>query len=73
VQGYDLSVSLDVFNLLRNEAITELNTMVNNGPDYGFKKTYSLFVPEIDPNTYYQAPLERVPPQTFRLGVAVYF
>jgi hypothetical protein len=71
--GYDLSLSVDVFNLLRNEAITTLNTMVNNGPDYGYRKSYSLFVPEIDPNQYYQAPQERVPPQTFRLGMAVYF
>jgi hypothetical protein len=71
--GYDLSLSVDVFNLLRNEAITKLNTMVNNGPDYGYKKTYSLFVPEIDPNQYYQAPQERVSPQTVRLGMAVYF
>ena len=71
--GYDLSLSVDVFNLLRNEAITTLNTMVNNGPDYGYRKSYSLFVPEIDPNQYYQAPQERVPPQTVRLGMAVYF
>jgi hypothetical protein len=47
--------------------------MVNNGPNYGYKKTYSLFLPEIDPNQYYQAPQERVSPQTVRLGMAVYF
>ncbi|MFC1660202.1 carboxypeptidase regulatory-like domain-containing protein [Gemmatimonadota bacterium] len=73
VRGFDLAVSVDVFNILRNEAITQLNTMVNNGPDYGFATSPSLFVPAIEPNLYYQAPLERVPPRTIRLGMAWYF
>ena len=68
-----LSVSLDAFNVLRAENITRLNTIVNNGPDYGFRKTYSLFVPEIEPNQYFQAPQERVRPQSFRLGFTAYF
>jgi hypothetical protein len=64
---------VDVFNILRNEAITELNTMVNNGPDYGFPTKVSLFAPAIRPNLYYQAPLKRVSPRTVRLGMAWYF
>jgi len=72
-RGREFSVSLDVFNLLRAEAITKLNTMVNNGPDYGFGKRYSLFGPAIESNQYYQAPQERVRPQSFRLGFAAYF
>jgi hypothetical protein len=72
-RGRELSVSLDAFNVLRAENITRLNTIVNNGPDYGFRKTYSLFVPEIEPNQYFQAPQERVRPQSFRLGFTAYF
>ncbi len=72
-RGYDLAVSLDWFNVLRSEAITELNTMVNNGPDYGFRVSYSMFSPGIAPNQYYQAPQERVSPTSIRLGFAVYF
>ncbi len=70
---YDLAVSIDFFNVLRNEAINELNTMVNNGPDYGFPGSVSIFGPGIQPNDYYLAPLERVPPQTVRFGLSVYF
>jgi hypothetical protein len=73
VRGYDLAVSVDVFNIFRNEAITELNTMVNNGPDYGFATRPSMFAPPLEPNLYYQAPLARVPPRTVRLGMAWYF
>jgi hypothetical protein len=46
---------------------------VNNGPDYGFPKSYSLFAPSIEPNQFYQAVQERVRPRTVRLGVAWYF
>lgn len=72
-QRYDMSVSLDWFNIFRSEAITALNTMVNNGPDYGFPTSVSMFGPGIAPNQYYQAPQERVSPTTVRLGLAVYF
>lgn len=72
-RGRDLAVSLDVFNLFRSEAITQLNTMVNNGPDYGFRTSYSLFSPGMAPNQYYRAPQERVAPRSIRLGVAAYF
>ena len=71
--GHDLAVSLDLFNLFRNRSVTQLNTMVNNGPDYGFPVRYSVLSPGISPNEYYQAPEERVPPRALRLGVAFYF
>ncbi len=72
-RGRDLAVSLDVFNVLRSEAITQLNTMVNNGPDYGFRTSYSLFSSGILPNQYYKAAQDRVAPRSFRLGVSAYF
>jgi len=71
--GHDLAVSVDIFNLFRNRAVTQLNTMVNNGPDYGFRTNQSLFSPGIEPNQYFQAPQERVPPRSLRMGVAFYF
>jgi hypothetical protein len=55
------------------EAITALNTLVNNRPDYGFTTSASMFGGGISPNQYYQAPQERVSPSTIRLGFAVYF
>jgi len=72
-QGQRMAVSVDVFNLLSSEAITELNTIVNNGPDYGFSQRQSMFSPGIQPNQFYQAPQERVKPRTFRLGVSWFF
>ncbi len=73
LQSYDVSVSVDWFNILRAEAITALNTMVNNGPDYGFTTSASIFGGGMSPNQYYQAPQERVSPSRIRLGFAVYF
>jgi hypothetical protein len=73
VRGYDLGVSLDWFNILRAEAITALNTMVNNGPNYGFPSSASMFGGGLSPNQYYQAPQERLSPSTIRLGLGVYF
>jgi len=72
-QQRDVSVSMDWFNVLRAEAITLLNTMVNNGPDYGYSQSLSMFGGGIPSNQYYQAPQERVAPTSIRLGVAVYF
>jgi hypothetical protein len=71
--GRDLSVSVDIFNLFRNRSITKLNTEVNNGPDYGFRNSQSLFGGGIAPNQYFRAPQERVAPRSLRLGVAWYF
>ncbi len=72
-RGREMAVSLDVFNIWSSEAVTSLNTIVNNGPDYGFSTSYSLFVPNIEPNQFYQAVQERVRPRTVRLGAAWYF
>jgi hypothetical protein len=66
-------VSLDAFNVLGSKAVTQLNTMVNNGPDYGFPVSYSLFSPGINPNQFYEAPQKRVAPRAVRLGLALYF
>ncbi len=71
--GRELSVSVDIFNLFRNRSITKLNTEVNNGPDYGFRNTQSLFSTGIAPNQYFRAPQERVAPRALRLGVSWYF
>ena len=72
LQGQSLAVSLDVFNIWSSEAINSVNTIVNNGPDYGFGSG-SMFGPGIEPNQYYQAIQERVRPRTLRLGAAWYF
>jgi len=72
-QGYDVAVSLDWFNVFGSEAVTALNTMVNNGPDYGYNVSASMFGGGISPNQYYQAPQERVKPTSLRLGLGVFF
>lgn len=71
LRGSEIGLSLEVFNLFGDEAITELQTMVNNGPDYW----YYLDRPPtgVPANEYYQAPIERVRPRSLRLGMAVYF
>jgi hypothetical protein len=72
-RGRDLAVSLELFNALGSRAVTRLNTMVNNGPDYGFPVSYSMFSPGIQLNQYYGAPQNRVAPRKLRVGVATYF
>ncbi len=72
-RGMTCRYPLDWFNVLRVEAITALNTMVNNGPDYGFGQSASMFGAGISPNQYYQAPQERISPTALRFGLAVYF
>ncbi len=72
LRGLDLSVSLDLFNAFGNQSVTELNTMVNNGPDYW----YYLDRPGgggVPANQYYKAVLERVQPRTMRIGLIVHF
>jgi hypothetical protein len=73
IQSRDVAVSLELFNVSGSRAVTRLNTLVNNGPDYGFPVSYSLFSPGIAPNQYYEAPQERVAPRKLRVGVATYF
>ena len=72
-RGMDWALSLDVFNVFREEAIIRLNTIANNGPDYGYSESQSMFAPALEPNQYYLAPQERVSPQTVRIGLAAYF
>lgn len=73
LHGRDVAVSVDLFNALGSRSVTRLNTMVNNGPDYGFSTSYSLFQPGIQLNQYYQAPMARVAPRRLRFGIASYF
>lgn len=73
LQGRRVAASLELFNAFGSRAVTDLNTMVNNGPDYGFRVSYSLFSPGIAPNQYYEAPQERVAPRRLRVGLASYF
>jgi len=72
-RGRELAVSLDLFNVSGSRAVTELSTMVNNGPDYGWRVNYTPLDPGIAPNLYYQAPQERVSPRSLRVGLAAYF
>ena len=69
VDGRQFAVSLDGFNLSNRKDITQLQTMANNGqnfwPDLSWTAT---------PNDqFYLAPLERVSPRIWRLGVIIYF
>ncbi len=73
LRGRDLALSLDLFNVLGSRSVTKLNTLVNNGPDYGFPVSQSLFSPGIQLNQYYLAPQDRVSPRMLRFGVAAYF
>ncbi len=68
------SVALDVFNVMNSNAVTKLNTSVNNGINYYyFLPPQGGYVPPIDPNQYYKAVLQRMPPRTIRLGLNVTF
>jgi hypothetical protein len=73
VRGHQLAASLDVFNIWGSEAVTSLNTIVNNGPDYGYSQYQSMFGSGIQPNQFYQAVQERVRPRTIRVGATWYF
>jgi len=71
VGGRRLAASVDVFNLLRCEAKTEVNGLLNHSAFY-----WQLGVDEwggIPSNERHQATLDRVRPQTVRLGAVVYF
>ena len=73
VQGTEVAVSLEIFNLLGDEAITSLQTMVNNGPDHWAHLREFMPNNTIAVNEYYRAPQERVRPRSLRLGLAFYF
>ncbi len=70
------SVLLDVFNVMNSGAVTKLNPSVNNGINYYYflaPEQGGSYYPPIDPNQYYEAVLQRVPPRTVRLGLSVAF
>jgi len=72
LRGYDLAFAVDLFNVTDEQSITRLNTMVNNGPSFWQERQTSTFG-RTPSNQYYQAPQERVPPRSLRLGLTVYF
>jgi hypothetical protein len=66
-------VTLEMFNIVNMATITRVNTSANRGRNY-----YHFLGPNrdgilhsVDPNEYYKAVLERVPPRTLRLGTTV--
>jgi hypothetical protein len=73
VNGRQLSVILDVFNVLGDRAITGLQTMVNNGRDYNYAPDRATPWASTPNNMFFGAPLERTKPRTIRLGMQVGF
>lgn len=73
LRGSDMSLSVELFNLLGDESITELQTMVNNGPDYWYNHAGTRPRTGVVANQYYKAAQERVQPRSLRLGLALYF
>lgn len=69
----EVAVSLELFNIFGDESVTDLQTMVNNGPDYWHYLRESQPFNGITANQYYQAPEERVQPRSIRLGLVMYF
>ncbi len=71
LRGRTLSLALDVFNVLGSKAITQVNTMVNNGVDYYpyLEKAWN----STPSDQYFGAALDRVPPGTLRFSLMAYF
>jgi hypothetical protein len=74
VRGVDFELGLDLFNALGSKAITDVNTMVNNGRNYyefleGTTRTSTTPWYRTPANQYYKAVLQRVRPRTLRLTV----
>jgi Carboxypeptidase regulatory-like domain len=69
VQGRQLSVSVDAFNVVGAKDITQVQTMVNNGRDYWPDLDWS----STPGDQFYDAALERVSPRVLRLGLTAYF
>jgi len=68
LEGRDVNVSLDVFNVLGFKDVTTVQTMMNYGTNpWGFR-----LVNVVD-DGYFRAPLERVRPRTLRLAAQVNF
>ena len=62
LRGRQLAVSLDMFNVTGDKAITQVNTMVNNGMDYypDLAKPWT----GVTSDQFFGSVLERVPPRT---------
>jgi len=71
VGGRRLAATLDVFNLFRCEAITEKNNMINHSP-YHWRRDQAEWG-DIPPNQRFGVALDRVRPQTIRLGLMALF
>jgi hypothetical protein len=71
LRGHLLAASLDVFNLFRCEAKTRVTDLVNHSP-YHWRKDQVEWG-GIPPNERYGATLERVRPQTVRIGLMAFF
>jgi hypothetical protein len=71
IGGRRLAATLDIFNLFRCEAIAEKNNMINHAPYHwrGDKVEWG----DIPPNQRFGVALDRVRPQTIRLGLMAYF
>ncbi len=74
VAGFDLGVTLDLFNVAGEDEVTQVQTMVNHGQrvyyffddiDTPFKREWA--------GTWYKSPLARVSPRMLRLGMTAYF
>lgn len=76
VGGAGWTMSLDLFNALNYGTVTEVNPSVNYGRNYYHflpgGGTGSMFG-RPDPNQYFKAVLDRVPPRTLRIGTVVRF
>jgi len=70
--GRVVSATMDVFNLFRCEAVTEKNALVNHKPVY-WTSNLGYKWAGIYTKDRLGSVLSRVPPQTVRLGVVVYF
>lgn len=70
--GRRLAATLDVFNLFRCEAITRRNNLVNHAP-FNWRLNLGDDWGGVRENERYGVPLNRVRPQTIRLGIVAYF
>jgi hypothetical protein len=68
------TVTLDIFNIINSTSVTDVNRSVNRGQNfYPGTPQFEGFFRIIEPNEFYRAVRERVPPRTLRLGTSFYF
>jgi hypothetical protein len=68
-------VTLELFNVMNMSTVTRVNTSVNRGRNFSWflgPSAGGLFQ-TVNPNEYYKAVHERVPPRTLRIGTSVRF